>query len=48
MHESVPECPAYEICRGLRIACDICMRLEIPDWQKHVKKVLKRGANGIR
>ncbi len=48
MAEGVQECPAYEICRGLRTACDVCMGLEVPAWRKHVKKVLKRGANGIR
>lgn len=48
MTESVLECPAYEICRGLRTACDICMSLELSAWKKHVKKVLKRGTNGIR
>lgn len=40
---AVPECPAYEICRSLKIVCDVCMGLSAEGWKKHVRKVLKRA-----
>ncbi|MGB5101629.1 MAG: hypothetical protein WBN94_13665 [Methanothrix sp.] len=39
---AIPECPAYEICRAHKSDCSICEKLDVPAWQTHVRKVLKK------
>lgn len=39
---SIGECPAFEHCRTAGASCDVCLALTVPEWKKHVKKVLKR------
>lgn len=40
---TIPECPAFLICKAQHINCEICLGLSVPEWQEHVKKVLARG-----
>ena len=39
---TIGECPAFEHCRAAGASCDVCLALTVPEWKKHVKKVLKR------
>lgn len=38
---SIPECPAYEVCRAKKTDCRICETLDVATWREHVKKVLR-------
>ena len=37
---TIPECPAYEVCRAKKASCDVCRELPVGGWREHVAKVL--------
>ena len=36
---TIPECPAYEVCRAKNAGCEVCLELSVEEWRKHVKRV---------
>jgi hypothetical protein len=39
---TIPECPAFQFCRGKGVDCEICLSLQVDAWREHVKKVLRK------
>ena len=39
---SIPECPAYQICRAKKASCDVCSSLPEEEWKEHVKRVMQK------
>jgi hypothetical protein len=40
---TIPECPAYEVCRAKGVGCEICLELSAQEWREHVNHVLKKS-----
>ena len=41
----IPECLAFERCQAKKADCEVCQELTIPEWTKHVKKILKKAGS---
>jgi hypothetical protein len=39
---TIPECKAFELCRELKVSCDMCLTLPVPEWVQHVEKILAK------
>lgn len=36
---TIPECPAFRICRMNGMGCEICLQLSPEAWREHVRAV---------